>query len=158
MSAVEFCNCHLTCSRDSLPSFTENLFLSLTNDMRISLELFCYRDPQATRELARRRAVYGISDSADNDFIFIYRECSLMQRLVVDMCRCVLSSIWEVFNTWGMNGNDVLHEALTMHDMYFLFIFFEIALQSIVGLLVCLPLLCTVLGSVVWVSTSFFSL
>ena len=63
---------------------------------RISVELFSYRGPQATRELA---AVRGISDSADDDFIFIYRECSLMQRLVVDMLPCVLSSIREVFFT-----------------------------------------------------------
>ena len=61
-------------------------------------------------------------------------------------------------HVWNMNGDVALYEVLTTHDMYFLFIFFEIAVQSIVGLLVCLPLLCAVLGSVVWVSTSSFSL
>jgi hypothetical protein len=93
MSVIEFCNCHLRCSRDSLSSFTESLPPSLTNSIGISVDLFSYRGPQATRELASRRAIHGISDSADDDFIFIYRECSLMKRLVADMPPCVLSSI-----------------------------------------------------------------
>jgi len=96
MSVIEFCNCHLRCSRDSLSSFTESLPPSLTNSIGISIDLFSYRGPQATRELASRRAVHGISDSADDDLIFNYRECSLMQRLIADMLPCVLSSIKEV--------------------------------------------------------------
>ena len=76
-----------------MSSFTESPLPSYYNTNGISVELFSYRGPQASRELASRRAVHGISDSADDDLIFIYRECSLMQRLVVDMLPCVLSSI-----------------------------------------------------------------
>ena len=77
----------------SLSSFTESPPPSLTNSSGISVELFSYRDPQAKRELASRRAVHGISDSVADDFIFIHRECSLTQRLVADMLPYVLSSI-----------------------------------------------------------------